>query len=196
MTVTGSLVAYAKLAEKMSSAPLTLPGKDMINLGLAASNVACLGLLVSDPTNMTQVCISLHWPLQTLQTRHWPLQTRHWPLQTLHPRHYTLGRNGMQGHGPNQFDLGLYCQYLAGGLALARVRARAHTHTHTRGMMMRARTRARTHTHTHTHTQGTMMLTGTTVLAGALGYHITASIGGADMPVCITVLNSYSGWAL
>jgi len=97
MTVTGSLVAYAKLAEKMSSAPLTLPGKDMINLGLAASNVACLGLLVSDPTNMTQ---------------------------------------------------------------------------------------------------GTMMLTGTTVLAGALGYHITASIGGADMPVCITVLNSYSGWAL
>jgi len=41
-----------------------------------------------------------------------------------------------------------------------------------------------------------MMLTGTTVLAGALGYHITASIGGADMPVCITVLNSYSGWAL
>lgn len=97
MTVTGSLVAYAKLAEKMSSAPLVLPGKDMINLGLAAGNIGCLGILMMDP--------------------------------------------------------------MAVG-------------------------------------SGTMMLTGTTVLAGALGYHITASIGGADMPVCITVLNSYSGWAL
>lgn len=29
-----------------------------------------------------------------------------------------------------------------------------------------------------------------------LGWHTVASIGGGDMPVCITVLNSYSGWAL
>merc|ERR1712139_278668 len=34
------------------------------------------------------------------------------------------------------------------------------------------------------------------VSSGALGLHMTASIGGADMPVVITLLNSYSGWAL
>jgi len=35
-----------------------------------------------------------------------------------------------------------------------------------------------------------------TLISFVMGWHLTASIGGADMPVVITVLNSYSGWAI
>jgi H+-translocating NAD(P) transhydrogenase subunit beta len=34
-----------------------------------------------------------------------------------------------------------------------------------------------------------------TVVALAFGWHLVASIGGGDMPVVISMLNSYSGWA-
>ena len=96
-TFTGSVVAYLKLSAKMSSRPLVLPGRNLLNLGGFALFVALLA---------------------------WLLAMR-----------------------PEQVGLGF----------------------------------------------GAVVVIA--VIGFALGWHMVAAIGGGDMPVVVSMLNSYSGWA-
>ncbi|CAE6412834.1 unnamed protein product [Rhizoctonia solani] len=98
ITFTGSIVAFLKLAGKMGSKPLVLPGRHLINSGLLATNFATLGAFVT--------------------------------------------------MAPSAPVIAALC------------------------------------------------LTGNAALSFIKGYTTTAAIGGADMPVVITVLNAYSGFAL
>ena len=98
VTFTGSIVAFLKLAAKMSSKPLALPGRHLINSTLLGANVATMGAFLA--------------------------------------------------YAPGAPMIGAAC--LVGNAALSFIK----------------------------------------------GYTTTAAIGGADMPVVITVLNAYSGFAL
>ncbi|KAF2149574.1 PNTB-domain-containing protein [Myriangium duriaei CBS 260.36] len=98
VTFTGSIVAFMKLAGKMSSRPTILPGRHAVNLGLLTANVGTFGAFLT--------------------------------------------------MAPGAPAIGAAC------------------------------------------------LAGNAALSFAKGYTTTAAIGGADMPVVITVLNAYSGFAL
>ncbi|EYR62081.1 pyridine nucleotide transhydrogenase [Actinotalea ferrariae CF5-4] len=91
VTFTGSIVAYLKLSARMSSAPLALPGRNLLNLGAV---VVSLGLMA-----------------------------------------WFVAQNAL------------------------------------------------------------VPLLAMTAIALALGWHLVAAIGGGDMPVVVSMLNSYSGWA-
>ncbi|MFT4110324.1 Re/Si-specific NAD(P)(+) transhydrogenase subunit beta [Propionicimonas sp.] len=96
-TFTGSVIAYLKLSAKMSSKPLTLPGRNLLNLG---AFVVFLGLMV--------------W-------------------------------------------------FVAVGDANPLL--------------------------------GWVLIIAIAIIGFALGFHMVAAIGGGDMPVVVSMLNSYSGWA-
>ncbi|OGS92409.1 MAG: NAD(P) transhydrogenase subunit beta [Gallionellales bacterium GWA2_60_18] len=49
--------------------------------------------------------------------------------------------------------------------------------------------------HAETISSGMIALTVMTVIALLFGIHMVMAIGGADMPVVVSMLNSYSGWA-
>jgi NAD(P) transhydrogenase len=98
ITFTGSIVAFMKLAGRMSSKPHILPGRHLINSGMLATNAATMGAFITMAPGSPMIAAA------------------------------ALGAN--------------------------------------------------------------------TVLSFAQGYTTTAAIGGADMPVVITVLNAYSGFAL
>jgi len=91
LTLTGSVVAFLKLSARMSSAPMMLPGKNLLNVGALVAFVVFTVWFVVDPRLWLLIVVSL--------------------------------------------------------------------------------------------------------LALALGWHLVASIGGGDMPVVVSMLNSYSGWA-
>lgn len=95
VTLTGSIVAYLKLSAKISGKPLTLPGRNAINLTMLIAIIACIAWFVT-----------------------------------------TIGVE-----------------------------------------------------------QGVLPLAIITVISLVLGAHLVLAIGGGDMPVVVSMLNSYSGWA-
>merc|ERR1719299_397888 len=59
ITLTGSLIAYAKLDGKMSSKEINLPGKNMINAGMLASQLGMAAMFMgADVTGGTAILLA------------------------------------------------------------------------------------------------------------------------------------------
>jgi len=58
ITFTGSIVAYLKLAAKMASRPLALPGKHLVNSTLLGTNVATMAGFISTVPSTPMVAAS------------------------------------------------------------------------------------------------------------------------------------------
>ncbi len=60
ITATGSVIAWGKLSERLSSKPLQLPGRDYMNLGMAGASVAGLyGFVTTKDTSTAATCLGL-----------------------------------------------------------------------------------------------------------------------------------------
>jgi NAD(P) transhydrogenase subunit beta len=51
ITFTGSIIAFLKLSGRMSGKPITLPGRHVLNLGLALALIACVVMFCSEQTD-------------------------------------------------------------------------------------------------------------------------------------------------
>ena len=54
-TATGSLVAFGKLNENLSSAALAISGRDQINMAAAAAMFGCMGLFMGDVSHASNL---------------------------------------------------------------------------------------------------------------------------------------------
>lgn len=68
VTATGSVVAYLKLSARIRSAPLTLPGRNWLNLGALVASAGLMGWFLAAPSVvplvlMTAVALALGWHL-------------------------------------------------------------------------------------------------------------------------------------
>lgn len=194
ITLTGSAVAFGKLHGVLPSAPLNLPGEPEPEPSRPSpAEAAQRAQLAGSSSPAVPPSITSGVQFKTIRSLHCMLTHllvcthKHFhPTNTLSPPTTTCSLSAytprcarclpglsacLAPAGKNVLNLGLAAGNMAAGTAFLTAGAADGG-------------------------AGVGALAATTGLAGVLGAHMTASIGGADMPVVITLLNSYSGYAL